>query len=57
MDVQVSLPVQAITCLSINSAMSYGFQLILGAEGSQGKKNLSMYTESLFGNNNLEAYL
>ncbi|OWR47004.1 ATP-binding cassette sub-family A member 7 [Danaus plexippus plexippus] len=36
MDVQVSLPVQAITCLSINSAMSYGFQLILGAEGSQG---------------------
>ncbi|XP_052740190.1 phospholipid-transporting ATPase ABCA3-like [Bicyclus anynana] len=36
MDVEVPLAVQAITCFSINSAMSYGFQLMLGKESTDG---------------------
>ncbi|GBP54717.1 ATP-binding cassette sub-family A member 3 [Eumeta japonica] len=36
MDTQVSPFVQGITCLSLNTAMSYGFNLILAAESSGG---------------------
>ncbi|KAI8435958.1 hypothetical protein MSG28_004122 [Choristoneura fumiferana] len=34
MDVEVSAGVQAFTCLSINTAMSYGFQLLLAKEST-----------------------
>lgn len=37
MDSEVSAAMQAITCLSINSAMTYGFQLMLAQEASGGK--------------------
>lgn len=36
-DVNMSAAVQAFTCLSINSAMSYGFQLLLARESTGGK--------------------
>ncbi|XP_072932012.1 phospholipid-transporting ATPase ABCA3-like [Epargyreus clarus] len=36
MDLDISAAVQAITCLSINSAMSFGFQLLLGKESTGG---------------------
>ncbi|KAI8435957.1 hypothetical protein MSG28_004122, partial [Choristoneura fumiferana] len=36
MDVEVSAGVQAFTCLSINTAMSYGFQLLLAKESTGG---------------------
>lgn len=36
-DIAMSIPVQIITCLSINTAMSYGFQLILARESTGGK--------------------
>lgn len=36
MDSEVSAGTQAATCLSINSAMPYGFQLLLGKEGTGG---------------------
>ncbi|KAL4712265.1 hypothetical protein ACJJTC_004027 [Scirpophaga incertulas] len=36
MDIDMSVPVQVLTCLSINSAMSYGFQLILAKESTGG---------------------
>ncbi|XP_045771590.1 ATP-binding cassette sub-family A member 2-like [Maniola jurtina] len=36
MDVEIPLAVQAMTCLCINSAMSYGFQLIFGKESTEG---------------------
>ncbi|GBP54702.1 ATP-binding cassette sub-family A member 3 [Eumeta japonica] len=36
LDTQVSPFVQGITCLSLNTAMSYGFHQILGAESSAG---------------------
>ncbi|CAH0723431.1 unnamed protein product, partial [Brenthis ino] len=35
-DVEISLVVQAFTCLSINTAMSFGFQLILSKENNEG---------------------
>ncbi|KAJ8730119.1 hypothetical protein PYW07_017157 [Mythimna separata] len=36
MDISMSTGVQVITCLSLNSAMSYGFQLILAKESTGG---------------------
>ncbi|CAH0397901.1 unnamed protein product [Chilo suppressalis] len=36
MDIDMSIPVQILTCLSINSAMSYGFQLMLARESTGG---------------------
>lgn len=38
MDVNISPAVQAFTCLSVNSAMSYGFQFLLSKESTGGKK-------------------
>ncbi|XP_028174675.1 ATP-binding cassette sub-family A member 1-like [Ostrinia furnacalis] len=35
-DIAMSVPMQIFTCLSINSAMSYGFQLLLGRESTGG---------------------
>ncbi|XP_035432453.1 phospholipid-transporting ATPase ABCA1 [Spodoptera frugiperda] len=36
MDIEMSTTVQVFTCLSINSAMSYGFQLLLAKESTGG---------------------
>ncbi|XP_053607354.1 ATP-binding cassette sub-family A member 2-like isoform X2 [Plodia interpunctella] len=36
LDITMSLPAQIITCLSINTAMSYGFNLLLGRESIGG---------------------
>ncbi|CAH2236791.1 jg8550 [Pararge aegeria aegeria] len=53
MDVEVPLAVQALTCFSINSAMSYGFQLILGKESTEGMQWGDFFTTHSLESNRL----